>query len=224
MRILLVEDDPKTATYLQKGLSENGFIVDLAPNGKEGLFCATNYAYDVVILDIMLPIIDGWNVLSSVREKNKSLPILVLTARDGVFDRVKGLELGADDYLVKPFAFSELLARIFSLLRRGQVIQSPLMMTVDDLEIHLREHKVFRGGQKINLTAKEFSLLTLLAKHQGEILSRTMIIEEVWDMNFDCMTNIVDVMILRLRQKIDKLSSKKLIHCVRGVGYMMEAR
>lgn len=224
MRILLIEDELKTLGYLKKGMTESGYIVDIASNGQEGLFYAKNHYYDLIVLDIMLPQLDGWSIVSYVRRENNTVPILILTARDSVQDRVKGLELGADDYLIKPFVFSELLARVRSLLRRGKVSQQPMCLQIADLEINLPEHKAQRNGKRISLTAKEFSLLVLLAKHKGELLSRTIIAEQVWDMNFDSDTNVVDVMIRRLRQKVDDDYSKKLIHTVRGVGYVLEER
>lgn len=224
MRILIIEDEPKTAAYLRKGLTENGFIVDLAADGQEGLFLAKNTHYDLVILDVMLPKIDGWAVITNIRaDEQKQTPVLFLTARDNIQDRVKGLELGADDYLVKPFAFSELLARVRSLLRRGQTRQ-PNILHISDLEIDLLGHKVTRAGKRIDLTSKEFALLSLLARHTGELLSRTLIAEQVWDMNFDSDTNVVDVAIRRLRQKVDDPFPTKLIHTVRGVGYVLEMR
>lgn len=222
MRLLLIEDEVKTLGYLKKGFEENGFIVDTASQGQEGLFYAKNQFYELIILDIMLPQLDGWSIVNSLRAQNKAIPILILTARDSVQDRVKGLELGADDYLIKPFVFSELLARARGLLRRGQVAQQPMLLQIADLEINLLEHKAFRNGKRLILTAKEFSLLALLAKHRGELLSRTIIAEQVWDMNFDSDTNIVDVMIRRLRQKMDDGFITKLIHSVRGVGYVLE--
>ena len=224
MRVLLIEDEAKTLAYLKKGLTENGFIVDTTNNGQEGLYFSKNYSYDVLILDVMLPQLDGWSVITSIRRENKSLPILMLTARDAVQDRVKGLELGADDYLIKPFAFSELLARLRSLLRRGQLVQQDPVLQIADLEINLTEHKAIRNGKRLALTAKEVLLLAILIKHKGELLSRTVIAEQVWDMNFDSDTNVVDVMIRRLRQKVDESFSKKLIHTVRGVGYVLEER
>ena len=224
MRVLIIEDELKTGAYLKKGLTENGFVVDTAADGQDGLFNATTYDYDLVILDVTLPKIDGWSIVTAVRRAGKLMPILMLTARDSLQDKVKGLELGADDYLVKPFAFSELLARVRTLLRRGQVMSQPDVIQVADLEIHLLLHKVIRDKQKINLTPKEFNLLTLLAKHKGELLSRTIIAEQVWDMNFDSDTNIVDVLVRRLRQKIDNGFEKKLIHTLRGIGYVMEER
>jgi two-component system copper resistance phosphate regulon response regulator CusR len=223
MRILIVEDESKTAAYLNKGLSESGFLVDIASNGEDGLFLATNYHYDLIILDIMLPKIDGWTIIKDIRRLHPDARVLFLTARDGVEDKVKGLELGADDYLVKPFAFSELLARIRSLLRRGST-QSSDNLTISDLTIDIIKHKATRGSIRLNLTPKEFALLVMLAQRTGEVLSRTLIDESVWDINFDSDTNVVDVAIRRLRQKVDDPFEKKLIHTVRGMGYVLEER
>ncbi len=224
MRILVVEDDPKTSTYLKKGLTENSFIVDTADNGTDGLFYARNYPYNLVILDLMLPLLNGFHIVKSIRAENKVLPLLMLSGCDAVEDRIQGLQLGADDYLTKPFSFSELLARINCLLRRSTTIQHPLIINIADLEINLREHKVSRAGERIVLTPKEFALLALLAKHQGELLSRSVITEHVWDMDFNCDTNVVDVMIRRIRNKVDAPFKQKLIHTLRGVGYVMEER
>lgn len=222
MKILIIEDEPKTLAFISKGLSENGFIIDQARDGEDGLFQAVTSSYDLIILDVMLPKIDGWNVIKKIREVNHT-PVLFLTACDDVHERVQGLELGADDYLVKPFAFSELLARVKTLLRRG--LTRPVeLLKIDDLEIDLLRQKVFRQGQRIELTAKEFALLSLLMRRQGEFLSRTLIAEQIWDSNFDSDTNIVDVMIKRLRRKIDEPFEKKLIHTVRGLGYVLEDR
>jgi len=223
MRILIIEDEIKTASYLKKGLAENGFVVDVAHQGEEGLDLALIYDYDLIILDVMLPQMDGWSIISEIRNNRKQTPVLFLTARDKVQDRVKGLELGADDYLIKPFAFSELLARIRVILRRGP-IKLPEKLSIADLEIDLLAHKVNRGGQPIDLTHKEFVLLSFMAQRAGQVLSRTMIAEQVWDINFDSDTNGVDVAIRRLRQKIDDPFVKKLIHTVRGVGYVVEER
>lgn len=223
MRILVVEDEEKTAAYLRKGLTEHGFVVDVCGQGEEGLHQARQSNYDLIILDVMLPEQDGWSVLAELRKGGNQTPVLYLTARDAVQDRVKGLELGADDYLVKPFAFSELLARIRTILRRGQPRQADVL-TVADLEIDLLKHRATRGGQRLDLTPKEFLLLELMMRRQGEVLSRTLIAEQVWDMNFDSNTNVVDVNVRRLRSKVDDLYEKKLIHTVRGVGYVLEDR
>lgn len=223
MRLLIIEDEPKTAGYLQRGLVENGFVVDHAQNGQDGLFLAMTGNYDVIIVDVMLPLMDGWTVVKELRESGKSMPVLFLTARDTVSDRVRGLELGADDYLVKPFAFSELLARVRSLLRRNPV-QQPALICIADLEIDLLRFKVTRAGKKITLTPKEFSLISLLARRCGEVISRTVIEEQVWDMNFYSDTNVVDVAVRRLRSKVDDPFDKKLIHTLRGVGYVLEER
>jgi two-component system copper resistance phosphate regulon response regulator CusR len=223
MRILIIEDEKKTAAYLKKGLSENGFIVDVADQGEDGLRCALKGDYDLIILDVMLPKQDGWSIIAELRRNGKQTPVLFLTARDSVQDRVKGLELGADDYLVKPFAFSELLARIRSILRRSPTRQ-PEIINIADLEVDLLRHKAVRGGKRLNLTPKEFSLLALLVRRRGEVLSRTLIAEQVWDMNFDSDTNVVDVAVGRLRRKMDDPFARKLIHTIRGVGYVLEDR
>ena len=222
MRILIVEDERKTAMYLQKGLAESGFVVDTANRGDDGLHLAQNHDYDFIILDVTLPERDGWSVLAAIRQAGKQTPVLFLTARDTVADRVKGLELGADDYLVKPFAFSELLARVRSILRRGPARQ-PETVSVADLELDLIRHKATRGGQRLDLTPKEFALLSLLARRKGEVLSRTLIAEQVWDMHFDSDTNVVDVAVRRLRRKVDDAFPRKLIQTVRGSGYVLEA-
>lgn len=223
MRVLIVEDEAKTANYVAKGLREHGFIADIASTGQDGLHCATSQSYDVLILDVMLPTMDGWTVLRECRASGVAAPALFLTARDAVEDRVRGLELGADDYLIKPFAFSELLARIRSVLRRGAARQADILR-VADLEADFQRRRVVRAGQKIELSPKEFSLLSLLMRRAGEVLSRTLIAEQVWDINFNSDTNVVDVHIRRLRLKVDERFDSKLIHTVRGAGYVLEER
>ena len=223
MKILVIEDEKKTASYLKEGLTENGFIVDNSFDGEEGLSLAIANSYDLIILDVMMPGKDGWSVVAELRRKKQEVPILFLTARDGVQDRVRGLELGADDYLVKPFAFSELLARVRSILRRGSSRQQDIIK-IGELEIDRMRHKVARAGKPLDLTPKEFALLLLLARRQGSVLSQTIIAEQVWDMNFDCATNVVQVHIRRLRSKVDDGFEKPLIHTVRGVGYVLEDR
>lgn len=221
MKILLVEDEERTVTYLRKGLAESGYVVDVAMDGLDGYHLASRCTYSLVLLDVLLPRLDGWTLLSRMRSNDLLTPVLFLTARDSIQDRVKGLELGADDYLVKPFAFSELLARVHCLLRRGR---SPCgeVLRVADLEIDMARHKVRRAGRSVTLTPREFALLSLLAQHAGKILSRTVIAEQVWDMNFDSDTNVVDVAIRRLRSKVDDPFDSKLIHAVRGSGYILE--
>lgn len=223
MRILVVEDEIKTATYLSKALRESNFIVDVANDGENGLFLATNHHYDLILLDVMLPKFDGWCLLKMLRKTNALVRVLFLTARDDIEDKVKGLELGADDYIIKPFAFSELIARIRTILRRGAV-QPPESLCVADLKIDVIKHKVTRGSLTISLTQKEFVLLTFLAQHTGEVLSRTLIAERVWDINFDSDTNVIDVAMRRLRQKVDDPFEIKLIHTIRGIGYVLEKR
>lgn len=222
VKILVVEDEPKTGDYLHKGLSEAGFVVDLARDGFDGLHLALTEAYGLAILDVMLPGIDGWQVLQGIRKAGKEIPVLFLTARDSVDDRVKGLELGADDYLVKPFAFAELLARVRTLLRRGTKAREDDVLRIADLELDLRRRRVTRGGRKIDLTSKEFSLLELLLRRRGEVLPRSLIASQVWDMNFDSDTNIIEVAIRRLRSKVDDGFELKLIRTARGMGYVLE--
>jgi len=223
MRILIVEDEPKTARLLARGLGENGFVVDVAHRADDGLNLAMTVEFDLAILDVMLPGVTGWSILSAMRQSGKLTPVLFLTARDAVEDRVKGLELGADDYLIKPFAFSELLARVRSILRRGPARQSETIQ-IADLEIDPVRNRVARAGIRLELTPKEFGLLSLLTRRAGEVLSRILIAEQVWDMNFDSDTNVVDVHIRRLRAKVDDPFERKLIHTVRGRGYVVEAR
>ena len=225
MRLLVIEDEPKLAAYLHKGLTEEGFVVDLAHNGVDGLHLAMECDYDLLVLDAMLPGIDGLGVLAALRQ-NKQTPVLMLTARVRVEDRVKGLQSGADDYLVKPFAFSELVARIQVLLRRGRPRSAAgeAVLGLADLEVDLLRHKATRAGRRLELTVKEFNLLVLLLRRQGEVLSRTEIAEQVWDMNFDSATNVIDVAIRRLRAKLDAPFERALLHTVRGMGYVLEAR
>jgi two-component system copper resistance phosphate regulon response regulator CusR len=221
MKALLVEDDRKTAMYLRKGLSESGFAVDVAERGDDGLDLASTGHYDIVVLDIMLPGRNGWSVLEELRRSGNQVPVLILTARDAVEDRVRGLEQGADDYLVKPFAFSELLARMRTILRRGTKVQTA-MLRLADLEIDFVQHRAVRAGRKLDLTPKEFALLSLLVRRRGEVLTRTVIADQVWGLNFDSHTNVLDVHMRRLRSKVDEPFERKLIQTVRGVGYVVE--
>ncbi len=223
MRVLVIEDEFKTSAYLRKGLSENGFTVEVCADGEDGLHRALAVESDLVILDVMLPKLDGWSILKALRQDGKQTPVLFLTARDQVHDKVKGLELGADDYLVKPFDFSELLARVRTILRRGPARQ-PEVLQAADLQLDVPRHKAMRAGVRLDLTAKEFGLLELLMRHLGEPLSRTIIAEQVWDVNFDSDFNVLEVAVRRLRSKVDDPFPKKLIHTIRGVGYVLEER
>jgi two-component system copper resistance phosphate regulon response regulator CusR len=225
MRLLVIEDELKLAQYLHKGLGENGHVVDVAHDGIEGRRLALGGDYDLVLLDVMLPGVDGFGVLQAIRAEKRALPVLMLTARDRVEDRVRGLENGADDYLVKPFAFSELLARVGALLRRGQQAPQPATeLSLADLRLDLLSRRAERGAARLDLTAKEFKLLALLLRRRGQILSRTTLAEQVWDMNFDSDTNIVEVAVRRLRAKLDDPFPSKLLHTVRGMGYVLEDR
>ncbi len=222
MKLLIVEDESKIGDYLRQGLAEAGFVVDLARKGLDGHHLAMTEDYNLLILDVMLPDIDGWEILKSLREADRNVPVLFLTARDNIDDRVKGLELGADDYLVKPFAFAELLARVRTLLRRGAAPAGETTLAIADLELDLMRRRVTRAGQRIQLTAKEFALLELMMRHKGEVLPRSLIASQVWDMNFDSDTNVIDVAIRRLRAKVDENFQPKLIHTLRGMGYMLD--
>jgi len=221
MRILGVEDEKKVAGFIKKGLEEETYAVDVAVDGEEGFAMAEANQYDLIVLDLMLPKIDGLEVLTRCREKKINTPILLLTAKDSVEDKVTGLNKGADDYLTKPFAFSELLARIRSLLRRGQS-ETKTVLSLADLSLDMVSHKVNRNGQEVELTGKEYSLLEYFIRNQGKVLTRTMIAEHVWDYNFDTFTNVIDVYINHLRKKIDKDHPKKLLHTLRGVGYVLK--
>jgi two-component system, OmpR family, copper resistance phosphate regulon response regulator CusR len=223
MRILIVEDEKRGSEFLVQGLSEAGFVADVASEGEQGLAMALDREYDLIVLDVMLPRLDGWKVLESLRRGGRNTPVLFLTARDSIPDRVRGLELGADDYLVKPFAWSEFLARVRTLLRRSPTLQ-PESFRIADLELDVRKMRAVRRGRVIDLTAKEFQLLSLLARRRGEVLSRTTLAEQVWDMNFSTDSNAVDVALGRLRRKVDDHFGKKLIHTVRGLGYTLDDR
>ncbi|BCD98697.1 heavy metal response regulator transcription factor [Marinagarivorans cellulosilyticus] len=222
MRLLIVEDEQKTGDYLKQGLSEAGFLVSLARTGLDGHHLAMTEEFDLLILDVMLPDVDGWRILQSIRESGQKTPVLFLSARDNVDDRVKGLELGADDYLVKPFAFVEVLARVRTLLRRGQAPAIVDQLQIGDLILDIPRRRVTRQGKKVNLSHKEFCLLELLVRRQGEVLTRSLIASQVWDMNFDSDTNVIDVAIRRLRKKVDEGFDVKLIHTIRGMGYTLD--
>jgi two-component system OmpR family response regulator len=220
MRILLIEDDTRTAAFIVKGLKQAGYAVDRAADGEEGLNLASAEPYDVLIADIMLPRLDGLGMISALRARKVQTPTIVLSARGSVDDRVKGLQAGGDDYLTKPFSFSELLARVQALIRRAHAVSEPTRLTVADLSMDLVKHQVRRGNQKIDLQPKEYALLQYLMFHAGQVVSKTMIMEHVWDYNFDPLTNVVEARISKLRDKVDRPFKKRLIHTVRGVGYV----
>lgn len=226
-KILLVEDQTTAASYLSQGLKEEGMVVDVALNGPDGLHLMLTADYDVAILDVMLPGLDGWTILETARRARRQTPVLFLTARDAIDDRVRGLDLGAEDYLVKPFAFSELLARVRVILRRNDRAGAQgeqAIFQMDDLTLDLLRHRATRGGERLDLTPKEFALLSLLMRRAGEVQSRTVLAEQVWDMHFDSDTNVVEVAVRRLRTKLDDPFPVKLLHTVRGVGYVLEVR
>jgi len=221
LRILVIEDEPKAGDYLQNGLTESGYVVDLARNGIDGLHLAQEFHYDLVILDVMMPQLDGWEVMKRLDKRNNT-PVLFLTARGELEDRLKGLALGADDYLVKPFSFAELLARIHIVLRRGSQVRQEDVLEIADVKIDVLKRRIERAGTRVILTNKEFTLFHFFVTHRGQVLSRTLIASSVWDMNFDSDTNVVDVAVRRLRQKIDEPFATRLIHTVHGVGYRCE--
>lgn len=222
MRLLLVEDDPSIAEFVRQGLEQAGFAVDHAADGEEGLHLALNEPYDAAIIDLMLPKLDGLELISRVRSRRKELPVIILSAKHSVADRIKGLQRGSDDYLVKPFAFAELLARVQALLRRSSGAASPIRLEAGDLVMDLLTREVFRAGQRLELQAREFALLEYLMRQVGRVVSKTMILEHVWNYDFDPQTNVVDVLVCRLRQKIDRDFPQKMIHTLRGIGYVFK--
>lgn len=224
MRILLVEDDEKTAFFIQKGLKQDGHNVDYAPDGQVGLHLAQTENYDAAVVDIMLPKIDGISLIETLRKKQIHTPVIILSAKGSVDDRVKGLQSGGDDYLTKPFAFTELLARIYAVARRNNTLAETFILQVGDLSLDIQKRKVFRKGKEIILQPREFSLLEFLMRNQGKVVSKTMIMEQVWDYNFDPQTNVIESRISRLREKIDQSYATKYIHTVRGFGYVLEQR
>ncbi len=224
MRLLLVEDDAKIAAFIEKGLKEAGFVVDHCADGRSGLNRALGFAYDVAVIDLMLPELDGLRLIEAMRAASVNTPVLILSARQSVDDRIQGLQRGGDDYMVKPFSFSELLARVQALIRRDKKHSQPMLLAFADLEMDLLKHEVYRAGQKIELPAKEYALLEYMLRHPGIVLSKTAILERVYDYAFDPQTNVVDVLVCRLRNKIDREHQKKLIHTVRGVGYVLRER
>jgi len=224
MRILIVEDDTRTASFIMKGLKQAGFVAEHASDGEDGLHCALTEPYDVAVVDIMLPKLDGLTLINEIRKRKVMTPVIILSAKRSVDDRIKGLRAGGDDYLVKPFAFSELLARIQALIRRANSVAEPATLTVGNLFMDLLKRKVLRAGKEIELQPREFALLEYLMRNAGMVVSKTMIMEHVWDYNFDPQTNVVEARICRLRDKVDRSFDNKLIHTIRGVGYVLEER
>ena len=223
MRVLVVEDDKKIASFVVKGLKQNGFAVDHSPDGEDGLAMARSAPYDAAVIDIMLPKLDGLTLVQTLRREGKTLPVLILSAKTTVDDRVRGLQAGGDDYLVKPFAFSELLARVQALIRRSTHAAEPTKLSVADLSMDLLTREVTRGGKTIDLQAREFSLLEFLLRNAGRVVTKTMLLEHVWDYSFDPQTNVVDVLVHRVRSKVDRDFAAKLIHTIRGVGYVLKS-
>ncbi len=224
VKILFIEDDLRTARFVTKGLEEAGFVVDHVTDGVTGLHMALTESYEVAVVDIMLPGMDGLTLIDKVRDSKMTTPVIVLSAKNTVDDRVKGLQAGGDDYLVKPFSFSELLARIQALIRRSRLTPEPTTISVGDLTVDLVRRRVFCGNEEVHLQSKEFTLLVYLIKNRGRVVSKTMIMENVWDYNFDPQTNIVESRICRLREKIDRVCHKKLIHTIRGAGYVLDGK
>lgn len=223
MRVLIIEDDQKIASFIAKGLKEAGFAADICGDGQTGLERALGFSYDAAVVDLMLPKLDGLSVIEQIREKGVDTPVLILSAKQSVDDRIQGLQRGGDDYMVKPFSFSELLARVQALIRRDKKNTQPMLLSVGDLEMDLLKHEVYRGGEKIELPAKEYALLEYMMRHPGIVLSKTAILDRVYDYAFDPQTNVVDVLVCRLRNKVDKDYTTKMIHTVRGVGYVLRA-
>lgn len=222
MRLLVIEDDVKIAEFITKGLKEAGFVVDHAQNGEDGLHLALTESYDVAIVDLMLPLVDGLSIITMLRDAGRTTPVIVLSAKRSVDDRIRGLEIGADDYLIKPFAFSELLARVNALIRRASSVTDPRTLSVGDLTVDILSRKVMRAGVAIDLQPKEFALLRFLLQSRGKVVSRTAILEHIWEYQFDPQTNVVDVLVSRLRKKIDRDHENRLIHTLRGVGYVLK--
>jgi two-component system, OmpR family, response regulator len=222
MRVLVVEDDAKIASFITKGLEQAGFAVDHAADGEDGLFMATSEPYDAAVIDIMLPGRDGLSVIAAMRQAKLATPVIILSAKHSVEDRIQGLQTGSDDYLVKPFTFAELLARVQALIRRSSRVTEPNRLTVGDLSVDLITRETVRSGQPIELQPREFSLLEYLMRHSGRVVSKTMILEHIWNYHFDPQTNVVDVLVCRLRNKIDRDYEQRLIHTIRGVGYVIK--